>query len=105
VTNFANPPVAGPVGIVDAVGSIRQSEQSALYLLYFTALLSANIALINILPIPPFDGGQILIAGLRSISRGRLGVTFNRRAIAVGYAFLLALVVWVTIHDIGRLAA
>ena len=71
--------------------------------LYLVALLSANLAILNVLPIPPMDGGKIATSLLRAATRGHVGIRFERRAAIVGFALLLALVFWVGANDIARI--
>ena len=67
------------------------------------ALLSANLAILNVLPIPPMDGGRIATSLLRSVSRERIGIRFERRAALVGFVLFIALVFWIGANDIARL--
>lgn len=91
---------SGPVGI-----AIITSEVAAMgfrYLLQFTALLSLNLAVINILPIPALDGGRVLFLAIEKL-RGRAA---SRRveimAHNIGFMALMLLVIVVTVGDIGR---
>ena len=60
------PPAAGPVGIAVQIGDVLWSL-GPLYVLYMAGLLSANLALVNILPFPPLDGGRMLVILLKAI--------------------------------------
>jgi regulator of sigma E protease len=102
VTNLANPPVAGPVGIVGIVGEVR-AELPPVFLVWLIGLLSANLAVINALPFPPMDGGRVAIALLKAASRDRISPATERAVYLTGFALLMALLVWVTAQDIGRL--
>lgn len=93
--------VAGPIGIATLVGTV--SRHGILPLMELTAVLSVNLALMNILPIPALDGGRVLFVlfemlGLRSF-RGRP----ERFAHAVGFTVLMLLMVLITIRDLQRL--
>jgi len=93
--------VAGPVGIAKIVGQV--GSQGFLPLMELTAVLSVNLALINILPIPALDGGRALFVifeamGIR-IFRGRR----EQVAHTIGFALLILLVLLITINDIRRL--
>ena len=72
-------------------------------LLTFLALLSINLAIINILPIPVLDGGQILFLLLEAVRGKRLSERFLNGMQLAGLAFILALVLYVTYNDIMRL--
>jgi regulator of sigma E protease len=102
ITNLANPPVAGPVGIVGIVGEVR-SELPPVFLIWLIGLLSANLAVINALPFPPMDGGRIAIALVKAVSGNRLSAATERAVYLTGFVMLMALLVWVTAQDIGRL--
>ena len=65
--DIANPQVSGPLGILNAVGIVR--ELPPVYFVYLIALLSANLAVVNALPLPPMDGGRVAV----SSGQGRLG--------------------------------
>ena len=60
------PPVTGPVGIAVQVGDVFW-QLGPIFTLYLAGLLSANLALVNILPFPPLDGGRILVLLLKSL--------------------------------------
>lgn len=103
IADLGHPQVTGPIGIASAVGQTRSEGAAPLSFLYLVALLSANLAILNVLPIPPMDGGRIATSLLRAAGRGRVGIRFERRAALVGFALLLALVFWVGANDIARL--
>ena len=93
--------VIGPVGIVGYVGEASQNGLGAV--LMFAALISINLTIINLIPIPALDGGRLLVLGIESLMRRsapRLAVqTLN--ALGIGLIILLMLIV--TYNDIGRL--
>lgn len=93
--------VAGPVGIVIAVGSLLQSYPPV-FLLWVTGLLSANLALINILPFPPLDGGRIAVALIQRAVGNRISASVERLAYLTGFAILMGLLAWVTVFDLLR---
>ena len=102
LTNLANPPVAGPVGIVGIVGEVR-SELPPVFLIWLIGLLSANLAVINALPFPPMDGGRVAVSLVKAAMGDRLSVATERAVYLTGFVMLMALLVWVTAQDIGRL--
>lgn len=93
--------VAGPVGIAVLTGQV--SRLGWLYLLQFVALLSLNLAFINILPLPALDGGRLLFIVCEKIA-GR-PVKANVEAIihSIGFILLMAFVAFITLKDIIRL--
>jgi regulator of sigma E protease len=102
--DLADAPVAGPVGIVGVVGDVR-AELPPVYLLWLVGLLSANLAVINALPFPPMDGGRVAMALVQAVSRNRVSPQAERLVYLTGFVMLMALLVWVTALDIGRLGS
>jgi regulator of sigma E protease len=97
----APPPVAGPVGIATQIGDVFWN-QGIILTLYVAAILSANLALVNILPFPPLDGGRMLIITLKSIFGHRISLRAEQLTYVVGFVFLFAFIIWVTGFDILR---
>lgn len=95
------PPVAGPVGITFAIGSLLQSYPPV-FVLWLAGVLSANLALINILPYPPLDGGRIAVALLQAAAGNRISERIERLAYAIGFAILMVVVLWITYFDLLR---
>ncbi len=93
--------VAGPVGIAAMVGEASQVGFG--YLLYFTALISVNLAVINLLPIPALDGGRIVFVLYEWIFRRQAPAWFENSVNFVGFALLIILMLAVTYNDILRL--
>ncbi len=96
--------ISGPVGMVDIVGQVRVSFPPV-FLLWFVGLLSANLAVINLLPIPPLDGSRMVMALVQAVSGNRVSPAAERLVYFTGWLALMAFLVWVTISDIGRLAS
>ena len=112
------PPVTGPVGIAVQVGDVFW-QLGPIFTLYLAGLLSANLALVNILPFPPLDGGRILVLLLKALLgrgaavmrragvRGRgvssqTAISVERLTYLVGFAFLFGFLIWITYFDIAR---
>jgi regulator of sigma E protease len=95
--------VTGPVGIVKMVGDA--SSLGFVYLVGFTALISINLAIINLIPIPALDGGRLLFIIIEAIKRSPIKPKVANTVNAVGFALLMILMVVVTYHDIARLIA
>lgn len=91
--------VSGPVGIAVMTGQV--AKLGFTYLLNFTALLSLNLAIINILPIPALDGGRLLFLVINKFKRKPLNPRHEQLAHTIGFALLMLLVVFVTVKDIG----
>lgn len=101
IVNIGNPQVAGPIGMVGIVGAYRELPPT--FLLWMIALLSANLAVVNVLPFPPMDGGRIAMAVAQRVSGGRISLQLERAIYLTGFLALMALLVWISIFDIRRL--
>ncbi|MFN3187925.1 MAG: M50 family metallopeptidase [Candidatus Paceibacteria bacterium] len=92
--------VAGPVGIVGHVGDAAQ--QGLIQLLFFTALISINLAIINLLPIPALDGGRLVLVAVETVIRRPLSPRLANKVNLIGFLFLIGIMVAVTISDIWK---
>lgn len=93
--------VSGPVGIVKYVGdAARQGFDT---LLVFTALLSVNLAIMNLIPFPALDGGWLLILIIEAIRRKKLDANKIGIINFVGFAFLMILTVLIAFRDFTKL--
>ena len=93
--------LAGPVGIFQMVG--QSAERGFSQLIWFMAMLSINLGVLNLLPIPMLDGGHLLILSIEAIARRDLSSRHKEILQQVGFVFLLFLIIYVTFNDIGRL--
>ena len=73
------------------------------YLLHFLGLISINLVVLNLIPFPALDGGQVLFLLIEKLKGSPIPVKFERIVNATGFAFLLLLMVLVTVQDVGRL--
>lgn len=92
--------ISGPVGIAVLTGEM--AELGISYLIQFAAILSINLAVINILPFPALDGGRILFLAIEKIMRRKVGETAEAVTHNLGFMILIVLVVLVTYRDIVR---
>ncbi|GAC1566259.1 MAG: RIP metalloprotease RseP [Ktedonobacteraceae bacterium] len=103
VAGAIKPQIAGPVGIVKITGEVAASVPDLGWwpILSLTAILSLNLAIINILPFPALDGGRVLLI-LIEILRGGKRLKPEREGIInfIGMAILLALMVVITVNDV-----
>jgi len=97
----APPPVAGPIGIATQIGDIFWNS-GPIMTLYVAGILSANLAVVNILPFPPLDGGRMLMITLKRIFGARISLRAEQLTYVVGFVFLFAFIIWVTGFDIIR---
>ena len=98
------PPAAGPVGIAVQVGNVFW-QAGPIATLYLAGILSANLALVNILPFPPLDGGRMVMMFIKSIAGKRISIQAERLTYLVGFGFLFAFLIWITYFDITRLGS
>lgn len=92
--------LAGPVGI--AVLSGQAAELGLAYLLQFMAILSINLAVINVLPFPALDGGRILFLVIEKVRRKPVSRQLENVVHQLGFVLLLALIILVTYRDLTR---
>lgn len=101
--------ISGPVGIVSTVGDLvdESSEYGAtsvlLTLIYFSILLSANLGVMNLLPIPALDGGRLFFQIIEVIRRKPISPEKEGIVTMIGFILLMALMVFVMFNDIQKL--
>jgi len=93
--------VTGPVGIAGMVGAAR--EFGFAYLLNFTAFISINLAVINLIPFPALDGGRLFIVIIEAVIRRPLNYKYVNIANAIGFGLLILLMILVSYQDIAKL--
>lgn len=93
--------MAGPVGIAGMVGDAAAVGFTSLLL--FTAFISLNLAVINLLPFPALDGGRLIMVAIETVTRRPINPVWVMRVNTVGIVLLLWLMVIVTINDIMRI--
>jgi regulator of sigma E protease len=96
------PQLAGPIGIAELTGEAAKSGFGVL--LEFTAFLSMNLAIINLLPIPGLDGGRIIFVAIEGIRRGKR-ISPRREGLVhlIGFMILILIIVLITYQDILRI--
>ena len=103
IAGAVKPQLAGPVGIVKITGQVAASVPDLGWwpILSLTAILSLNLAIINILPFPALDGGRVVLV-LIEILRGGKRLKPEREGIInfIGMAILLTLMVIITVNDV-----
>jgi regulator of sigma E protease len=91
--------ISGPVGIAGLVGDA--ARLGFIYLLAFTALISINLGVLNLVPFPALDGGRILFVIIETITRRRIKPSVANMINMIGFGLLILLMIVVTFHDIA----
>lgn len=100
--------LSGPVGIVDVVDTTYQQSKSYGFvvvlgqMLNLAILLSANLGVMNLLPIPALDGGRLIFLFVEAIRRKRISPEKEGYVHLVGIVLLMILMVFVMYNDIQR---
>lgn len=92
--------LSGPIGIAIMTG--EAARLGFIYLLQFAAILSVNLAVFNVLPIPALDGGRLLFIVIERIRRKPVSERIEAIVHNAGFLFLIALVLLVTFRDVVR---
>ena len=92
--------LGGPLMIFDL--TTKAAEVGWVWLFKISAFISVNLAILNLLPLPVLDGGQIVINGIEAIRRKPLSPVFLERFQQVGLLLILSLMIFVTWNDLGR---
>ena len=101
--------LSGPVGIVDTIGTAyEQSKESGakyvwLNMLNMSILLSANLGVMNLLPIPALDGGRLLFFIIEAVRGKRISEKKEAMVHLIGFALLMVLMVAVLFNDIRKI--
>jgi len=92
----------GPVAIGELSGTAAQLGWVALF--HFMAMISLNLGLINLMPIPVLDGGHIAILGLEGLARRDFSLKVKEKILIAGFAVIMMLMVTVIYNDLTRVA-
>ena len=101
--------LSGPVGVVDAIGTTYEQAKSEgtlmvwMNMLYMAVLLSANLGVMNLLPLPALDGGRLLFLFLEGIRRKPVNRELEGNIHFAGLMLLMLLMVVIMYHDIMKL--
>jgi regulator of sigma E protease len=91
----------GPIGIASETGRVLQAPIASQ--LVFVGILSVNLAVLNILPFPPLDGGRIAVTVVEAIRRRRLPAEREALVYLTGFMVLIVLVILISIRDVANL--
>ncbi len=95
--------IGGPIQIAAEAG--RQAKEGAASLALFTAIISVNLALLNLLPVPMLDGGHLFFFVLEAIMGRPLSLRKREWAQQVGFVLLMLLMVYALYNDLVRIDA
>lgn len=95
--------VAGPVGIVYQAGKEQVFQQGVLSTLNFAALLSINLAIMNVLPIPALDGGRAVFILVERLFSKKTRFAIEHMLNTAGFVFLLSLIFLITLKDVAMI--
>jgi regulator of sigma E protease len=93
--------LGGPIKIAQYSG--KSAKQGGLVFLWFIAVLSINLGLFNLLPIPALDGGHLLYYALYAVLGAKIADNFHKHAIKIGIALLVGLMIFTTFKDIHNI--
>lgn len=93
--------IVGPVGIVNI--AIATGKTGFVYVLELLAVISLNLAVLNLLPIPALDGGRLFFLAIEKLRGKPLRAHMEQHANAIGFIFLMAFIIGITIKDIAGL--
>ena len=91
---------SGPVGIVNIIGQATRAGFESLVLIF--ALITLNLGIINLIPLPALDGGRIVFNLIEMVSRKKINPVIEGYIHAAGFFFIMALAVYITYFDILR---
>jgi len=93
--------LVGPVGIAQLSG--RTAQLGWIPLLAFMSMISLNLGLLNLMPIPVLDGGHIAILAMEGLARRDFSMKVKERILMAGFALILMLMVTVIFNDVARI--
>ncbi len=91
----------GPIGIASETGRVLRAPLVSQ--LIFVGILSVNLAVLNVLPFPPLDGGRIAVVAVEAIRRRRLPAEREALVYLTGFMVLIVLVILISIRDVANL--
>lgn len=96
--------MSGPVGIVKEVNTaVNSGSSSWLYVLNLTALLTINLGIFNLLPVPALDGGRLFFMLIELITRKKIPPEKEGLVHSIGFMLLIALIIFISYNDIMKL--
>lgn len=93
--------MVGPVGVLQILA--QSQELGIIYFLNLLALISIQLAIFNLLPIPAVDGGRIMFLAIEAVRKKPVSQKTQQKMIVFSFLALLLIMVWVTIKDVSKL--
>lgn len=97
--------LSGPVGILDQINSLLSfgGMEALLNIIQLVSVMTINLAIVNVLPFPAMDGGRLFFVVAEGVIGKKMKPKWERYIHNVGFALLLALMVFITYNDIGKI--
>lgn len=93
---------SGPVGVIQIIG--QETAKGPLYLLNILGIISANLAVMNLLPIPALDGGKLVLLIYEAIFKRKVNENLEFRLSQIGFTILMSLMLYITVFgDLKRI--
>ena len=99
--NAAVNQLSGPVGIIGVIGQAAMVDFYSLF--YILTIISINLGVMNMLPLPALDGGRMVILLIEAFTKKRLNPKYEGYIHAIGFILLILLMLFVTYNDITKL--
>jgi len=93
--------VSGPIGIGNLF--FQMATLGWIYVVQFTAILSLNLAILNILPFPALDGGRLIFLFIEKIKKSPVKIEIENRFNQVGFLILILFLIFITFKDIQKM--
>lgn len=93
--------LTGPVGLVSVVGDAQKI--GAVFVIMLMAMISINLAVLNIIPFPALDGGRVLIIIIETITRRKINPNVVAWVNGIGFLLLITLMIFISVKDVIKL--
>jgi regulator of sigma E protease len=93
--------LTGPVGLVSVVGDAQ--KVGAVYVIMLTAMISINLAVLNVIPFPALDGGRVVIVIIEAVTRRKINANIVGWVNTIGFFLLIALMIFISVKDVIKL--
>jgi regulator of sigma E protease len=101
--------ISGPIGVTQAIGNsareVTEGDASGGIFLFLLAIITMNLGVVNLLPLPALDGGRIVFLGIELVRRKPLKPEYEGYVHLAGFALLIILMLVITYKDVMQLIA